>query len=109
VVQVPIPAWDLALFLVGSLSVDDRRGAEGELLDGYVSLLARHGVQGYKVQDLGIDCGLALLALLAGTVGWLTRLNRSELTDRERALQHAALADGRLVAALLDQDLAALR
>jgi hypothetical protein len=27
------PAWDLVLFLVGSLGIDDRRGAETELLE----------------------------------------------------------------------------
>lgn len=40
------PAWDLALFLTGSLSVGDRRAAEDELLDRYVTLLATHGVRG---------------------------------------------------------------
>jgi hypothetical protein len=49
-----------------------------------------------------------LLAQLAGTVGWLTTLDESELTDREQALQQAVLDDGRLAAALVDHDAAAL-
>jgi aminoglycoside/choline kinase family phosphotransferase len=107
-VSVGPPAWDVALFVFGSLSVADRRASEAQLFDRYVTLLSTRGVRGYSVRDLWLECGLALLVLLAGTVGWLTTLDRGELTTRERALQHAALADGRLVAALLDHDVGAL-
>jgi hypothetical protein len=106
--SVGSPAWDVALFLFGSLSVQDRRAAEAMLLDRYTTLIAEHGVRGYGVDDLRHDCRLALLAVLAGTVGWLTNLDPSELADRERALQEAVLADGPLVAALLDHDAIAL-
>ena len=102
------PAWDVALFLFDSLSIDDRRAAENALLQRYATLLAEHGVGGYTVEELRADCRLALLAWLAGTVGWLTSLDATELTDRERALQEAVLADGRLVAALLDHDVSAV-
>jgi hypothetical protein len=107
-VSVGPPAWDVALFLVDSLSVEDRRAAEGELLDRYVTLLSMHGVHGYSAQDLRVECGFALLVLLAGTVGWLTTLEPAELSGRERALHDAAIGDGRLVAALLDHDAEAL-
>ncbi len=107
-VAVGPPAWDIAMFLFGSLSVEDRRAEEAGLLDRYVSLLSAHGVRGYSVEDLRRDCRLAVLVLLAGTVVWLTALDRDELTARERALQHAALADGRLAAALLDHEAGAL-
>jgi Phosphotransferase enzyme family len=102
------PAWDVALFLFDSLSIDDRRVAEDALLQGYATLLAEHGVPGYTVEDLRADCRLALLAWLAGTIGWLTSLDATELAGRERALQQAVLADGRLVAALLDHDVSAV-
>jgi Ecdysteroid kinase-like family len=102
------PAWDIALFLFGSLSVEDRRAAEAALLDRYVALLAEHGVHDYTVEDVRADCRLALLAWLAGTVGWLTSIDATELTGRERALQQAVIADGRLVAALLDHDVRAV-
>jgi hypothetical protein len=102
------PAWDVALFLFGSLSVDDRRDAEDALLDRYAALIAGHGVRDYGVDDLRRDCRLALLAMLAGTVGWLTSLDVNELSYRERALQEAVLSDGRLAAALLDHDVGAL-
>ena len=102
------PAWDLTLFLVDSLTVDDRRAAEAELLDRYLTLLAEHGVSDYPLEELRLEMRLSLLALLAGTVGWLANLDPDELTGRERALQEAALADGRLAAALLDHDVESL-
>lgn len=107
-VSVGPPAWDVARFLFDSLSVEDRRSAEAELLDRYVTLLAAHGVRGYSAEDLRLECKLALLVLLAGTVGWLTSLDRRELTGRERALHQAALANGRLVSALVDHDVGSL-
>jgi hypothetical protein len=102
------PAWDVAYFLCDSLSADDRRAAEADLLERYVRLLAEHGVTDYSLEDLRHEISLALLAQLAGTVGWLTRLDAAELTDRERALQEGVLGDGRLAAALLDHDVEAV-
>jgi hypothetical protein len=101
-VAVGPPAWDVVLFLFGSLAVEDRRAAEGELLDLYRTALLAHGVRGYSAADLRRECRLALLVLLAGVVGWVTKPDRDGATDRERALKEAALGDGRLVAALLD-------
>jgi hypothetical protein len=97
------PARDLALFLVGSLSVEDRRAAEAEFFARYLECL---GVPDYTVADLRNDFALALLVLLAGTVGWLTAEERADSSGRERAVREAALGDGRLVAALLDHDAA---
>lgn len=102
------PAWDVGLFLFGSLSVEDRRAAEAELLDRYLTLLTAHGVPAYSMEDLRFECQLALLVLLAGTIVWLTTLERADLTGRERALHQTALANGRLVAALLDHDVESL-
>jgi aminoglycoside phosphotransferase (APT) family kinase protein len=107
-VAVGPPGWDVALLLFGSLSVDDRRAAENEFFDRYVTHLLAHGVRGYSLEDLRLECRLALLALLAGTVVWLAALDPDELTARERALQQAALTDGRLTSALLDHDVGAL-
>jgi hypothetical protein len=102
-VSVGPPASDVAMFLYGSLSVEDRRAAEDELLARYLSLLSAHGVRGYSIEDLRLECGLALLLVLAGTIGWLATVG-DEATARERALQDAALTDGRLATALLDHD-----
>jgi hypothetical protein len=106
--SVGSPAWDVALFLFGSLSIEDRRTAEDALLDRYATLIREHGVRDYGIDDLWRDCGLALLAVLAGTVGWLTSVDANELGDRERALQEAVLADERLFGALIDHDAIAL-
>jgi hypothetical protein len=108
-VAVGPPAADVVMSLFTSLSVEDRRAGEAELLDRYVTLLAAHGVRGYSMHDLRRDCGLALLTLLAGTVVGLANLDTEGLTERERELHESALAaDSRLVAALLDHDVGRL-
>jgi hypothetical protein len=96
-------ALDVATFLFGSLNVDERRGAEAALLRSY----SEH-MPWYAVDELRHDCRLALVSLLAGTVGWLARPDLGELTGRERALADAALGDGRLLAALRDHEVADL-
>lgn len=40
-------AYDLSYFLIGSLTVDDRRRWQDQLVQRYVDGLARHGVKGY--------------------------------------------------------------
>jgi Protein of unknown function (DUF1679) len=101
------PAGDVA-FVFDSLSVDDRRAAEDELFNRYLTVLSLHGVRGYSAEALRTECGLALLVRLAGTVGWLSSLDRDLLSERERALQDAVFGNGRLVAALLDHDVGSL-
>jgi aminoglycoside phosphotransferase (APT) family kinase protein len=102
------PARDVAMFLFQSLDMSDRRAAEDELFDRYLNGLVEHGVRGYSLDDLRLDCRFALLVMLAGSVVWLTALKRDELTTRERALQDAVFGDERLVAALRDHDAGAL-
>jgi Phosphotransferase enzyme family len=102
------PASDLAFFVSDSLAVEERRAAEPALLGRYVTLLAAHGARNYSVDELRTDCGRALLLRLAGTIGWLTNITGDDLTARERALQNAAMTNGRLVTALLDYDALAL-
>jgi hypothetical protein len=105
-VRVGNPAWDVALFLFGSLAVDDRRAAEGQLLDDYSAQLVEHGVRGYGRTSLLEDCRLALGALLAAQIGWLAQ--PAPVHPRERALREAVLSDGRLVAALRDHEVGSL-
>jgi hypothetical protein len=101
------PVSDVALFLFDSLSVEDRRAAESELLERYIGLLSMNGVRGYSIEELRRDCGLALLLVLAGTVGWLATVDQ-DATARERALQDAVLTEGRLFTAVLDHGAAIL-
>ena len=81
--------------------MEDRRAAESELLERYLGLLLRNGVRGYSIEELRHDCGLALLLLLAGTVGGLATVDH-DASARERALQDAVLTQGRLFTAVLD-------
>jgi thiamine kinase-like enzyme len=98
---------DLSMFLVGSLSIDDRRLAEDTLLQHYTDLLAAHGVH-YSGDDLRRDYQRQMLSLLAGIVSWLASSDPDQFEGRERALLEAALGDGRLITALLDHNLGAL-
>ena len=101
-VSVGSPAWDVALFLFDSLSVEDRRAAESELLEAYLRLLSTHGVRDYTIEELRHDCGLALLLLLAGTVGWLATVDREREPLASARCKMQSLLDGRLLTAVLD-------
>jgi thiamine kinase-like enzyme len=101
-------AVDLALFLVGSLSVGQRRAHAHRLLRSYHAALVAQGVSGYTVEHLQDHWRLAMLWNLAGIVGWLSSADWERAEGRERTLLEAALGDGRLIAALLDEDVASL-
>lgn len=98
---------DVAGFVVESLSVDDRRSRERELLRGYHAELRRRGVDDYPFERLWDDLLRALLVRLAGAAGWLARVEVEELAGRERSLVEAIFEPGRLFAALADHDVAA--
>lgn len=98
-------AIDVAEVVFGSLPVDDRRAAEGDLRQRYIGLLAGHGVDDYPVERLHRDLRLALLCQVAGRVGWLATAEPDQLSGREQALVAAAFGDGRLAAALDDHHL----
>jgi hypothetical protein len=100
-VRVGPPAIDVALFLFGSLSVENRRAAESELLERYIGGLSASVVREYTIEELRYDYGLALLLILAGTVEWLTTVDQGA-SARERALHDAVLTEGRLFTAVLD-------
>lgn len=56
---------DLAYFLSGSLSVEQRRGLEESLITSYYKMLVTNGVQQYSIQDLRRDLQSGLAAPLA--------------------------------------------
>src|SRR5262249_22141948 len=101
-------AVDLAVLLATSLSVEQRRANARDLVAAYHALLVAHGAAGYPLEDLRMHWRLALLWLLAGTVGWLSSTEVEHLRGRERALLEAALGDGRLISLLLDEDVLSL-
>lgn len=58
-------ATDLAYFLAGAISPDDRRAHEAEFLDRYLEGLKSHGVTGYEMGDLRRDYGRGAFLLFA--------------------------------------------
>lgn len=93
---------DVALFIVGSLGVPDRREAELDLLRRYQEALTRAGVTGYRFSQLLDHYRRALLHQLAGIVGWLSRTSPEDLEGRDRALVQAILTDQQLFSTLID-------
>jgi thiamine kinase-like enzyme len=93
---------DLGLFLVGSLSVEDRRDTEMGLLARYHRRLRASGVEEYTFDDLVADYYRSLVWQLAGITGWLARVDLASLVGRERALVDALFAPGQLFAACAD-------
>ena len=89
-------AWDVALFLCGSLSPGDRRPVEDELLGRCAAVVD------CSLEEFRRQCGLALAVQLAGLIAWLSREPREGSSPRERAMRESVIGDGRLVAALLD-------
>lgn len=59
--SLALPARDLAYFLGTSLSVDDRRTHERELVAAYHRALTSYGVQGYSLEDCWDDYRLAMI------------------------------------------------
>jgi hypothetical protein len=93
-------AFDLAYFLCQSLSVEDRRGHESEILHRYHDTLVANGVSGYDFDELFEDYRRSVLfsfcyPLSAGA-------NADLVNDRVTELVHAMI--DRSVAAILDLD-----
>ena len=90
---------DVAYFIGGCLSAEDRRAHEPELLAHYHDALCRRGVQGYSLEQLRADtrrdtfAGL-LMAIVASMV--VQRTDRGDLmflTSSSRHAQHALDVD----------------
>ncbi|HEX4126847.1 MAG TPA: aminoglycoside phosphotransferase family protein [Acidimicrobiales bacterium] len=90
---------DVAYFVGGCLSAEDRRAHELELLAGYHEALCRRGVQGYSLEQLRADtrrdtfAGI-LMAIVASMV--VQRTERGDLmflTSSSRHAQHALDVD----------------
>ena len=101
-------ALDFSLFTVGSLSPEERSIAGESLLLRYHATLVANDVHDYPLDAFRNDCRLALLQQLAGTVNWLGSVDLNTLAGRERQIVDATLGDGRLIAALRDDDAAGL-
>lgn len=103
-VSVGPGAVDVAWFVVGGLSMADRRERERELLEGYHRTLVGHGVPEYPFERLWEDYRTALLdrfvqaVLLAASPSVFTRRRRFGRALAERFI--AASEDHRLIEGL---------
>lgn len=93
---------DVAPFIATSLSLPDRRDRQEAMLSRYIGVLLDHGVPEEDANWVRAGFVPALLVRFAGVVGWRAATSTVAMTGRETALAEAALGDGRLVAALLD-------
>ena len=90
---------DVAYFIGGCLSVEDRRANEQELLARYHDALCARGVRDYSLEQLRVDArrdtfGGILMAIVASMV--VQRTERGDLmflTSASRHAQHAIDAD----------------
>ncbi len=90
---------DVAYFIGGCLSIEDRRAHESDLLAHYHDALCRRGVRGYSMEQLRADTrrdsfGGVLMAIVAAMV--VQRTDRGDLmflTSTTRHAQHALDVD----------------
>ena len=90
---------DVAYFIGGCLSAEDRRANETELLAGYHDALSRRGVRDYSLEQLRADArrdtfGGLLMAIVASMI--VQRTERGDLmflTSTTRHAQHALDVD----------------
>lgn len=100
------PAHDVAYFVGGSLTTDDRREHAESLLDTYYAALVAAGVDGYSREQLGADVRLASVGGVVMAFASAILVVQTERGDAmfaemfRRHAQHALDAD---VLALLDQ------
>ena len=97
--SLALPARDLAYFLGTSLTVEDRRAAERDLVAAYHQALVAHGVAGYDVDACWDDYVFAMLQGPLVAVFGYAYGTRTERGDR----MFAAMAH-RACAAIRDHD-----
>jgi ecdysteroid kinase len=90
-------ARDLAYFISISMPIEQRRSAEGELLEAYYQILLDCGVKDYSFEDLARDFQVGLGGLLvtavtaSGMLDWSSKRARSLL--RELSARTAAVLE----------------
>jgi len=101
--SLALPARDLAYFLGTSLSVDDRRAHERDLVAAYHAALTSYGVAGYSLEDCWDDYRFAMIQGPLVAVFGCAYGTRTERGDRMFAVMVA-----RSCAAIRDLDTLAL-
>jgi tRNA A-37 threonylcarbamoyl transferase component Bud32 len=63
-----VPAYDVAVFLIVSMTPSDRRSSQRELLNAYHAALTKNGVTDYSVEQCARDVRLVAIARLRATI-----------------------------------------
>lgn len=93
-------AYDLAYFITGSFSIEDRRRYEDGLIAEYHQLLREGGVTGYSLEQLIADYRACLVVMTGIFI-----INGATLpTTNQRAIELFEQILGRFVAAIDDRD-----
>jgi aminoglycoside/choline kinase family phosphotransferase len=95
---IDLGARDLARWLVQSISVEQRRETEQELLAHYHAQLVEHGVRGYPLSKLKNDYQLSIVVMYLMFAGGVDQFDTS--AERSDALFHSMYE--RLDAAMVD-------
>ena len=93
---------EFANFMFGSLSTEQRRASEGQLMNLYYSELVNRGVSNYKFEDFFDDCRMVLLWQLGFIVIWLSIINFQDYSGREREFINKIFDNDFLFSALED-------
>jgi thiamine kinase-like enzyme len=92
--------WDVGYFMLQSLSPDDRRAAEMDLVRYYLELLNHSGVQGYAFEDALFDYRLSLLRRFGNLITTIAAMPFAKAQIR----MHIEVLLPRAVSAILDND-----
>jgi thiamine kinase-like enzyme len=89
VVRKGPPLFDVAWFMVTSLTIEQRRSAEADLLQDYHSALCESGVQHYPMDELMGDYRLSLIMTIPQmmVIGAFLRLDERREAELQKLLQ----------------------
>lgn len=91
-------AYDLAYFMAGNVTAEQRRASEEEVLDAYYQVLAGAGVRGYSKEQLWLDYRRSMLVYL----GIFTVSGATLDFSNERAMALTGAIFSRLSDAIMD-------
>jgi hypothetical protein len=92
--------WDVAYFLSQSLSLEDRKATEMDLLHEYLRILDDHGVQNYSFDNAMYDYRLSLIHRFGNLITTITAMPFT----KEQIMMHVNVLLPRIISALSDHD-----
>lgn len=89
VVRIGPPLFDVAWFMVTSLTIAQRRESEADLLNAYHAELEKAGISGYSMDEPMADYRLALLLTIPQimVIGAFLRLDEERKAELQKLLQ----------------------